>query len=98
MVTRACCKQKISVKAALKIAQPNQFRYDQPNDALKRKRAENSLVDINRDTNTVEQIHALQSLVLRVLEKEQILAKETSELKKEALELKKLVERGMRPS
>ncbi len=71
-----------------------QFRFDQPNDATKRKRAEDDLGDANRDTNTVEQIQGLKTLVLRLLEKEEERSKEISELKQEVQELKKLVQHG----
>ena len=67
VVTRARGKQKVNVKAIPKTVQPVVFRFDQPNDASKRRRAEDDLGDITRDTNTVEQIKGLKTLVLQLL-------------------------------
>lgn len=93
VVTRARGKQKVNGKAGPKAVQPVVFRFDQPNDASKRRRAEDDLGEITRDTNTVEQIKGLKNLVLQLLEKEVERTKEISELKQEVQELKKLVQR-----
>ena len=93
VVTRARGKQKVNVKAIPKTVQPVVFHFDQPNDASKRRRAEDDLGDITRDTNTVEQIKGLKTLVLQLLEKEEQRTKEISELKQEVQELKKLVQK-----
>jgi hypothetical protein len=69
------------------------FRFDQPNDASKRRRAEDDLGDMTRDTNTVEQIKGLKTLVLQLLEKEEERTKEISGQKQEVQELKKLVQK-----
>ena len=92
-MTRARGKQKVSVKAVPKTVQPVVFRFDQPNDVSKRRRADDDLGDITRDTNTVEQIKGLKILVLQLLENEEERAKEISELKQEVQELKKLVQK-----
>jgi hypothetical protein len=91
VVTRARGKQKVNGKAGPKAVQPVVFPFDQPNDVSKRKRAEDDLREITRDTNTVEQIKSLKTLVLQLLEKEEERTKEISKLKQEVQELKKLV-------
>ena len=92
VVTRARGKQKVSAKAVPRLAQAAVFQFDQPSEVSKRRRAEDDLGDITRDTNTVEQIKGLKTLVLQLLAKEDERTKEISELKQEVCELKKLIQ------
>ena len=92
VVTRARGKQKVSGKAVPRLVQPTVFQFDQPNEVSKRRRAEDDLGDITRDTNAVEQIKGLKTLILQLLEKEEERTKEISELKREVHKLKELIQ------
>ena len=90
-VTRARGKQKVSAEDGPRFVQPVEFQFEQPKELSKRRRDADDLGDITRDTNAVEQIKGLNTLVLQLLEKEEERTKEISELKQEVHELKKLM-------